>query len=1357
MKKLFYRLIQSIQNNPLAVLLILLSWAVTVFAVAGLIFLYSENQSQGLEPTPETPIPVITVNPASGPLDTQVTVSGQGWQPNSNILIYLTTPDESNLPVFAVAGTTADANGQFQVSFFLADEPRWAAQTNVLILARTGEEGVGAQANYQIIRSLSPTVTPIPVISETVSTATPVPSPEPSPTPTVSQQPAAMPQPQAATLTTITDLNIRGGPGIGYSILGLLQTGQSANITGVSTDGGWWQIEFLGTPSKRGWVAAKYTVAQNTDNMPVVQAPPLPAAPAPTPTPTPIISAWRGEYFNNINLQGAPTIVRNDNDVAFNWGAGSPATGLPADNFSVSWTRTLAFTEGNYRFHIWVDDGVRLYVDDVLVIDEWRDGAVREVTGERWLSGGNHRLRVEYYEHTGDAAIQVWWESTAAAASYPDWRGEYWSNPNLNGSPVVVRNDVTIDFDWGYGSPAAGLPVDNFSARWSRNWYFTEGTYRFYATVDDGVRVFVDNALVIDGWQDGGRRDFIGDRWLWAGNHDLRVEYYERTGQASIKVWAIKLSSSSSGNEPEADFDGENTSGDVPLRVKFENDSSGNYDECKWSFGDGDTEHDCDDQKHWYRQAGKYTVKLKVDGPAGDDTKKRSDYVIVHPVANDDSASTPQNTPVQIDVLANDKDRDDGSINRDALAMGITRGPLNGSASINSSTKQVTYQPNSGFVGKDTFTYRICVDGDVCDSASTTITVLTGPQAQFEAATRTGTVPLTVTFVNNSTGDYNTCLWNFGDSNTSTVCGDVSHNYTAAGVYTVSLTVQGPGGSSTQNRANYVTVRPVAKFTAAPTSGSAPLNVVFTNQSTAHDSSEWNFGDGTTDTTENPSHAYAAGVYTVSLRVKENGVWSESEVKPGLITVNSTSPLQVKFTGAPLIGTPPLTVTFSNDTVGSVTSWQWNFGDGGSSTQPDPTHTYMSVGDYTVSLSASGPGGTDVLTRTNYVKVATALPVVKFRATPVSGSAPLTVTFTDDSLGNITSRSWDFGDGGSSTQANPSHTYSSAGVYTVTLTVSGPDGTDSLARPNLINVAAASPSTLALPPTANFSAQPLAGSAPLTVTFTNRSSSAADYLWDFGDGNTSTESNPTHTFKTPGSYQVRLSVTGPGGNRIASQNIEVAAAPEPELVPQQDVLPTASPTPTSTPTLTHTTVTPAEVTATPTITPTATATTKAAPTPPVTPTVTSTATVTPTATEPANTATPTVAPLTPTPTVTPTASATPTPLPTATPTPSVAPTPSPTPTPEPTPSPTPTPVPTSTPQPTPTATATPTPVPTVTPPPTNTATAVAPPPTATSEPPSRPATVTPVAPAQEPPPTGSPTPTPSSITWAGGRWFCCGQ
>jgi single-stranded DNA-binding protein len=251
------------------------------------------------------------------------------------------------------------------------------------------------------------------------------------------------------------------------------------------------------------------------------------------PTPTPARDQWRGEYFPRRDLSGTPALVRNDGAISFNWGNAAPADGLPADNFSVRWTRRPRFDEGLYRLRLLTDDGGRVYVDGRLVLDQWSDGAARTMTVDLFLRGGEHDLRVEYYERSGAARVEFSWQKIDSP-SFSEWRGEYFFNPNLNSAWALVRNDPAIDFDWGQGAPAPGLPVDEFSVRWTRKVTFEPGLYRLLARADDGIRVYVDGQLVIDEWREsGGSTQYSAERTL-GGQHQLEVRYFERSGRARV-------------------------------------------------------------------------------------------------------------------------------------------------------------------------------------------------------------------------------------------------------------------------------------------------------------------------------------------------------------------------------------------------------------------------------------------------------------------------------------------------------------------------------------------------------------------------------------------------------------------------------------------------------------------------------------------------------------------------------------------------------------------------------------------------------------------------------------------------------
>jgi hypothetical protein len=259
-------------------------------------------------------------------------------------------------------------------------------------------------------------------------------------------------------------------------------------------------------------------------------------------------SAWKGEYFSNQTLSGNPTYIRNDQEIFFNWGTGSPGSGIPTDNFSIRWTREAGFNAGTYRFFVHSDDGVRVWVDGQLIIDQWHDATAEIYSHALTLSSGVHSLRVDYYENLGDAQIQFMWEIDGA---YPNWRGSYFTNPDLTGAPSLKRNDVDINFDWGTGSPDPSIPSDNFSVRWTQSFFFSQGTYVFHARMDDGVRIYVDGALIVNDWRDGALREVSGDVDLIPGDHLVRVEYYERVTAASIKVWWEQTAS------PYPDWNGE--------------------------------------------------------------------------------------------------------------------------------------------------------------------------------------------------------------------------------------------------------------------------------------------------------------------------------------------------------------------------------------------------------------------------------------------------------------------------------------------------------------------------------------------------------------------------------------------------------------------------------------------------------------------------------------------------------------------------------------------------------------------------------------------------------------------------------
>ncbi len=259
---------------------------------------------------------------------------------------------------------------------------------------------------------------------------------------------------------------------------------------------------------------------------------------------------WKGEYFNNMTLGGTSVMIRDDGTgfLNFDWAGGSPSTscGVTPDNFSSRWTRTVNFPAGSYLFTIIADDGVRFWIDGKLLLDKWIDQSPTKYdVGPIALSGGNHTLKMEFYEKGGGATAKLSWQTASnpcqAKVTADHWMGEYFSNRDLAGTPVMVRDDGTgfLNFDWLEGSPnpSCGVPADQFSVRWTREVFLSEGKYRFTVTADDGVRLWLNGKLLLDKWIDQAPTTYtVGPLPLYEGAYTIKMEYYEMGGGATAKL-----------------------------------------------------------------------------------------------------------------------------------------------------------------------------------------------------------------------------------------------------------------------------------------------------------------------------------------------------------------------------------------------------------------------------------------------------------------------------------------------------------------------------------------------------------------------------------------------------------------------------------------------------------------------------------------------------------------------------------------------------------------------------------------------------------------------------------------------------
>jgi len=248
--------------------------------------------------------------------------------------------------------------------------------------------------------------------------------------------------------------------------------------------------------------------------------------------------AWQAYYWNNKTLSGPTVLERSETSLNYSWGTGKPHEAVNADSFSVRWIRYLDLA-GTYRFTATSDDGIRVYVDGIQIINEWYDHGLKTVSADSVLSTGHHLVVVEYYENTGDAVARLSWEPVTTITN---WRGEYYNNKALTGTAALVRDDTQINFGWGSGSPKAGtINADGFSARWTRNLSLAAGNYRFSMTVDDGGRLWVNGHLLINSWKDQSAHTYTGDIYLPGGAVPVKMEYYENTGAATAKLSWNKL------------------------------------------------------------------------------------------------------------------------------------------------------------------------------------------------------------------------------------------------------------------------------------------------------------------------------------------------------------------------------------------------------------------------------------------------------------------------------------------------------------------------------------------------------------------------------------------------------------------------------------------------------------------------------------------------------------------------------------------------------------------------------------------------------------------------------------------------
>jgi gliding motility-associated-like protein len=565
----------------------------------------------------------------------------------------------------------------------------------------------------------------------------------------------------------------------------------------------------------------------------------------------------------------------------------------------------------------------------------------------------------------------------------------------------------------------------------------------------------------------------------------------------------------SSKSQVAANFSASPTSGCSPQIVNFNDLSTGNPIYWRWDLGNGTTSF-LQNPSTTYFTPGQYTIKLYVeDGLGNKDSLTRVQFINIFPIPVVNFSAMPLSGCVPLTVQFTDLSTAGGSSITSWLwdfgdgTTGNTRNPVHtytSAGNYNVTLQVTTISGCSKTLSKNNY-----------------IHASNGVIANFTNTQPTGcSLPVTITFTNTSTGSGTlSYFWDFGDGGTSTLQ-HPTHTYITPGTFPVSLRVTSSTGCiNTIVKPNAVVINFIRASFTSPASSCINDAVTFTNTSTPTPASVlWNFGDGTTSTTLSPVKTYTAtGTYTVKL-VARLGACADSTTFIFHVYAKPTA----AFSGTNRNACqPPLTVSFTNTSTAPA-NYEWFFGDGGTSTATNPSHTYTTYGSFHVKLVVTNfVGCTDTLVLNDYVKILP--PDASINNLPQSNCAPLTWTFssTVNSPDPVVSYFWDLGDGTTSTSPNPTNTYNT-GSYNIKLIVTTLGGcTDTVFMPAGI--------VADNKPVANFNANPRNVCAKENVLFNDLSTgNITRWLWDFGDGGTSTIQNPSHHYQDTGLFTVRLIV-----------------------------------------------------------------------------------------------------------------------------------------------------------------------------------------------------------------------------------------
>lgn len=404
------------------------------------------------------------------------------------------------------------------------------------------------------------------------------------------------------------------------------------------------------------------------------------------------------------------------------------------------------------------------------------------------------------------------------------------------------------------------------------------------------------------------------------------------------------------------------------------------------------------------------------------------------------------------------------------------------------------------------------------DTAYQEMLIYATPIAQFTPSATVGCAPLNFNFQNNSI-DAVSYAWDFDDGNTSTSTllnfPYYYQNQTAANITFNPILIASTPNGCADTATVPITVYPeiTADFT-VDTAGCTPFHAFFTDQSVNATQWLWDFDNGFMDTQQNPDEYFfnpgvTDSIYRVQL-IATSAAGCQDTVYQDILVYPVPNSL---FTPSPFTQTyPNTTVSFNNASTAGSWDYYWDFGDGDTTSGYSPAdHVYSTWGDYEIQLVVTSPWCSDTSTQT--ITIIPPLPEPHIYGSG-EGCRPVTIQFYDTSW-YVDSYYWDFGDGGFSTLQNPYYTYHQAGDYNVTVTLTGPGGVTTHVMMDSVHVHEYAVAFFQYSPTEVYVPDE-------PVQFYNLSSFADSYIWDFGDGNTSTLEHPEHFYGAEGLYDITL-------------------------------------------------------------------------------------------------------------------------------------------------------------------------------------------------------------------------------------------